>query len=98
SITAALLFSQFAFVRSRALLILANGYLFTALIIVPHLLTFPGAFASAGLLGAGVQTTVWLYYLWHLGFPTAVLIYAWSKNERRAKYVAQASIPFAIGV
>src|SRR5262245_43820825 len=44
SITATLLFAQFSMLRSRALLVLANGYLFTALTIVPYALTFPGAF------------------------------------------------------
>ena len=38
-ITAVLLFAQFAITHSRALLGLACGYLFTACIIVPHLLT-----------------------------------------------------------
>src|SRR5262245_7916388 len=40
SITAVLLFAQFSISRSRAFLALANGYLFTALIVVPHALTF----------------------------------------------------------
>ena len=41
-ITAVLLFSQFAISRSRALLLLASGYLFTALAAIVHALTFPG--------------------------------------------------------
>ena len=59
-ITAMLLFSQFAILRSRAILCLAAGYLFTALMATVHALTFPGLFAPAGLLGAGPQTTAWL--------------------------------------
>jgi Membrane-associated sensor, integral membrane domain len=43
-ITWFLLISQFNIVRSRALLVLASGYLFAAVMNVPHLLTFPGAF------------------------------------------------------
>src|ERR1700709_2248325 len=69
-ITAVLLFAQFSILRSRALLALSNGYLFTALIVIPWMLTFPGVFAPGGLLGAGLQSTVWLYILWHAGFPT----------------------------
>jgi Membrane-associated sensor, integral membrane domain len=57
-------------------LILASGYLFDALIIVPHTLSFPGAFTSSGLLGAGEQTTAWLYVFWHGGFPLFVIAYA----------------------
>ena len=81
-ITAALLYAQFSVVRSRALLALAMGYLFAAAIIVPHALTFPDAFAPTGLLGAGLQTTVWLYIFWHLGLPPAVIAYALLKREK----------------
>src|SRR5258708_6960153 len=60
-ITALLLFGLFAPQRSRALLALASGYLFDALMMVPHALSFPGVFSDVGLLGAGPQTTAWLY-------------------------------------
>jgi signal transduction histidine kinase len=40
------------------------------------LLSFPGLFAPTGLFGAGPQTTAWLYFLWHSGFPLLVLGYA----------------------
>ena len=75
-ITAILLFSQFAALRSRGLLLLASGYLFTAAAAVAHGLTFPGLFAPSGLFGAGPQTTVWLYMVWHGVFPLLVLGYA----------------------
>ena len=55
-VTAALMFGQFAVTRSRALLVLACGYLFAALIVIAQTLTFPGAFAPTGLLGANAQT------------------------------------------
>ena len=71
SITSVLLFSQFAIVRRRALLALALGYYFMALIVIPHALTFPGLIAPADFIGAGPQTTAWLYILWHLGLPLA---------------------------
>ena len=81
-ITALLLFGQFSFLRSRALLVLASGYLFTALITVAHALTFPGLFAPTGLLGAGPQSTAWLYMFWHGGFPLFVIAYAMLKDGR----------------
>ena len=56
-VTAGLLFSQYVLLRDRSLLVLGCGYLFTAAMIVPHALTFPGLFAPAGLLGAGAK--VW---------------------------------------
>ena len=80
-ITAILLFSQFGILRSRALLLLASGYLFTAAAAIAHALTFPGLFAPAGLFNAGPQTTVWLYMVWHGGFPLLVLGYALLKDE-----------------
>jgi signal transduction histidine kinase len=76
SITAALLYAHFAILRSRALLVLASGYLFTALVIIPYALTFPGAFAPAGLLGAGLQTAAWLFGVWHMGLPATIIAYA----------------------
>jgi PAS domain S-box-containing protein len=78
-ITTVLLLSQLAVQRSRGLLLLAFGYLFTAAAAVVHALTFPGLLAPAGLLGAGPQTTVWLYMFWHAAFPLCVLGYALSR-------------------
>jgi PAS domain S-box-containing protein len=75
-ITAVLLLGQFAVLRSKALLALASGYLFTAFIAVAYMLTFPGLFAPSGLLGAGPQTTKWLYMFWHAVFPVAIIAYA----------------------
>jgi PAS domain S-box-containing protein len=80
-ITAILLFSQFGVLRSRALLLLATGYLFTAAAAIVHGLTFPGLFAPAGLFNAGPQTTVWLYMVWHGEFPMLVLGYALLKES-----------------
>jgi signal transduction histidine kinase len=75
-ITAVLLFGQFSISSSRPLIALAAGYLFTALIVIPHALTFEGAFSPAGLLGAGKQTGSWLFIFWHFGFSLGLLIYA----------------------
>ncbi len=75
-ITAVLLTDQFLRVRSPGLLVLAAGYLFDALIIVFHTLSFPGAFSATGLLGAKAQTTAWLYVFWHGGFAVFVIGYA----------------------
>jgi len=80
-ITAVLLFSQFYFLRSRALLLLASGYLFTTLITAAYALMFPGLFAPAGLLGAGPQSTSAMYMIWHAGFPLAVGGYTLFKRD-----------------
>jgi PAS domain S-box-containing protein len=80
--TAVLLFGQFAIQRSRALLVLGSGYVFSASMAIFHMLSFPGLFSRSGLLGSGPQTTAWLYFLWHLGFPLAVIAYALMRDER----------------
>jgi signal transduction histidine kinase len=79
-ITAVLLFGQFAILGSRGILLLASAYLFTAAITIAHALTFPGLFAPGGLLGAGPQSTAWLYMFWHAGFPGLILAYALLKD------------------
>jgi PAS domain S-box-containing protein len=86
-ITAILLLMQFAMLRSRALLLLASGYLFTALTAIVHALTFPGLFAPSGLLDAGPQTTVWLYMGWHGVFPLLVIGYALLKGQGRGRNI-----------
>ena len=93
-ITALLLFSQTTIVASRAILVLANGYLFSALIAIPHALTFPGSFGAKGLLGGGVQSSGWLNVFWHFGFLAAVAGYAFLKNrEYRIDAVATSALP-----
>jgi signal transduction histidine kinase len=96
SITAVLLFAQFSILRSRALLAISSGYLFTALILVPWMLTFPGVFAPSGLLGAGLQTTAWLYIVWHAGFPSFVIAYATLKDRYPAERLSKGTVGAAI--
>lgn len=74
-IIATLLYVQATVYRSRALIALASGYVFTALILIPHALTFPGAFAPNGLLAAGTSTTAWLYMFWRTALPVSVIFY-----------------------
>jgi PAS domain S-box-containing protein len=82
-ITASLLFVQFSILRSRALLALACAYLFAAIMVIPHALTFPGLFSPTGLLGAGPQSTAWLYMFWHAGFPFLTILYATASGADR---------------
>jgi signal transduction histidine kinase len=83
-VTAVLLFGQFSILRQWALLVIANGYVFSALIVVAHALAFPGAFSPSGLFGSGLQSAVWLYWFWHSGLPLAIIGYALVKNTDRA--------------
>src|ERR1700742_2064951 len=88
-ITAVLLYSQFGALRTRALLLLATAYLFTAAAASVHALSFPGLFAPEGFLGSGSQTTVWLYMIWHGVFPLLVLGYALCKDRDGGPRVRQ---------
>jgi signal transduction histidine kinase len=84
SVTAVLLYAQFSILRSRAILVIASGYLFTAFIVVLYVLAFPGVLAPNALIG-GVQTAAWLYVTWHTVFPLFVIVYALTKDEDPAK-------------
>ena len=97
-ITSVLLFYQFSIVRRRALSVLASGYLFTALIVIPWALTFPGLFAATGLLGAGLQTTVWLYIFWHAGAPLVLIVFVLLKDTDTKAVAPQRSPVAAIGL
>jgi len=79
------------------LLALAAGYLFTALIVIPHALTFAGAFSPTGLLGANIQTGSWLFIFWHIGFSAGLLAYAVLREEWFATHVSQVRVLPAIG-
>lgn len=67
-ITSALLLALFSVERSRAVLVLAAGYLFSGFTVVPWALTFPGVFPVLGS-DEGLQTTAAIAALRRLGFP-----------------------------
>jgi signal transduction histidine kinase len=96
-VTAVLLLGQFAILRSRALLVLASAYLFTALITVSHTLSFPGLVAPGGWLGAGPQTTAWLYMFWHGVFPLLVVVYARLGDARLEGGSVRHAITLSVG-
>jgi hypothetical protein len=95
-ITAVLLFNQFSILRSRALLAISSGYLCTALMVIPWMLTFPGVFTPGGLLGAGLQSTNWLYVLRYGGFPTFVMAYTLLKDADPPKRLGKGSVGVTI--
>jgi len=105
TMTAVLLLGQFLARRAMSLLVLAGAYVFTAAVTIAHALSFPDVFAPGGLLGAGAQTTVWLYMFWHGGFPLVVLVYAWWRgarswivDEARVTWAIAATLVVALGV
>jgi signal transduction histidine kinase len=78
-ITAVLLFSQYS-VRPRfATLAIACGYVSSGLFAFDQSLAFPGAY-STGILIGDANTVVWLFVIWHTAFPSAMMIYALTKD------------------
>ena len=92
-----MLYAQFFVLRSPALLLLAAGYQFSALMSVTYALTFPRLFAPTGLLAAGPQTTAWLYIIWHAGFPLAVIGYTLLRGRGPIRRAAWAIVAASIG-
>jgi signal transduction histidine kinase len=97
-VTTVMLLGLFTRVRSRALLTLALGYLFDALMMIPHAMTFPGVFTETGLLGAGPQTTAWIYMFWHTGFPLFVVAYTLLRRRSGDEMTAPLVPTIAIGI
>ena len=102
SITAILLFVQFSILRSRAILVIASGYLFTALILIPFVLVFPGVFVPGRGLFGGLQSTSWIWCFWHAGFPLFVIGYALLKDADSSKRfwrgTVRAQIALSVGL
>ena len=73
-ITAYLSFAHFRATRSAALLYLSGGCLYTGTILVAQFASFPGMFLPNGSLLGSSQTTIWLWFFWHLGPPAGVLL------------------------
>jgi Membrane-associated sensor, integral membrane domain len=101
-VTAVLLYAQFSATGSRPLLVLASGYLFSSLIVVGHALTYPGAFAPTGLLGAGPQSAAWLNALWRFGLTTSMAGYAVLRSGRQTnnavEYAPRSAISWSVAI
>lgn len=74
SSTGFLLFVRFYEQRSASLLVLACGYVFSALMTIPYVLTFPSAMLVQGPVLGGSQSTAWIFIFWMWGFGLLTLI------------------------
>src|SRR6478735_44379 len=83
-ITATLLFAQASIFRSRALTVLASGFVFIAALLVAHMLTYPGGFAPDGLLGAEFDTAGWIFLLRRAALPIIVILYVLMRRAERS--------------
>ena len=84
-IAAYLTFGYFRQVRTRSMLWLWSGSIYTAVVLVAQFLSLPGAFVANVRLLGGEQTTIWLWFFWHLGASGMLLGYALSEFRGVAK-------------
>jgi signal transduction histidine kinase/CheY-like chemotaxis protein len=78
-IAAYLMFGYFKQVRTRSMLWLWSGSVYTAGVLIAQFLSLPGAFVANVRLLGGSQTTTWLWFFWHLGASGMLLAYALSE-------------------
>lgn len=77
-----LIYGYFLQTRIRSMLWLWSGCIYTAGILLAQFLSLPGAFVAGKRLLGGDQTTIWLWFFWHLGAGSMLLGY--SVTEWRA--------------
>ncbi|MGB8956480.1 MAG: EAL domain-containing protein [Tumebacillaceae bacterium] len=91
-ITAYLFYGQFKQDRSPGMIMLATTYLFTGLSTLHDLLTFPKIFSPDSVLGAGPQTSLWLWVLWHILFAVGLIAYVWTDEKYRHMQLPRQSV------
>jgi len=72
--TAFLLFVRFRDVRTWSLLLLACAYLYSSLMALPYLLTFPGALLRDGSVVGTSASVAWIFISWIFGFASLALV------------------------
>jgi signal transduction histidine kinase len=95
-ITAVLLFAQYSMLRVPAILLLANGYVFTALILIGWTLTFPDVFTRGESLVGGLQSASGFYIAWRSGFSAFVIAYVLLKETRFHRPLERPAVRTAI--
>lgn len=71
-LTAFFLFSQFYVAGKLSLAFMATAYLLTGLLTLPYLYAFPGVFSKATPTLGELQTSVWIWVVWHCTFPLVI--------------------------
>ena len=92
SITAILLYTQFSILRSRATLMIASGYLFTALMLIPFVLAFPVCSRQRAAWWAACRARQGSTSSSMLAFPIFVIGYALSKDSNPSKRYWQGTV------
>src|SRR5689334_21955199 len=82
--TSVLLFVRFRASPHWSLLILGSAFLYSALMVVSHMLTFPGAVLTDDTLVSGSQqASGYLFVFWAIGFALLTLVSVVFETSRR---------------
>src|SRR5499426_1962277 len=100
--TSFLLFVYFRANPRWSLLILGSAFLYSAFMVVPYLLTFPGAVLTSGaLVGGSRQATGYIFVSWVIGFAlltfVSVLFEARSSRHQCALVRVDRAVCAAVG-
>ena len=95
-ITATLFYAQASIFRSRALTVLASGFVFIAALLVAHMLTYPGGFAPDGLLGAEFDTAGWIFLYRRASLPIIVILYVLLRRGEQSSPPSEPKPPLFI--
>jgi len=100
--TAFLLFARFRESRRWSILLLACAYFYSALMTIPHVLTFPDAVLRGRSVLGSAQSTAWIFTVWILGFGVlclaAVMTEAWREQAKipRSANATSTAIAFVV--
>jgi PAS domain S-box-containing protein len=94
-LTALLLIGQLPARRSSALLLLAMGYLFSAVLSLAHVLSFPGLLGPSVIQGNSQLAAV-LYLCWHALFPVFVIAYSRTRGTTAHPQVVVGAVLLSI--
>jgi diguanylate cyclase (GGDEF)-like protein len=96
-LTAFLLVAQFYVNGSLVFGILASAYTLTGLLTWPYVAAFPGLFTTHALTLGDQQISVTLWTIWHLSFPTLVIVAALNDSPVRRMLSRRTIAWFALG-
>jgi len=74
TLVAVQLLGQFNYRRLPVYALLAAAYLFSGLLTVFFLLSFPGALTDSGSIIGSSQSAIWTWHIWHIVFPVIVAL------------------------
>jgi len=78
AVVAYLIYGYYRQTQQQALLYLWAGCVYTAAVLLIQFLCFPSAFIPNARILGGAQTSIWLWFCWHLGATGMLFGYAYS--------------------